>query len=70
MPDLLRHGSFHPAPPDEIRNYKPMNDDVTIVPAPLRASVKIDSRTLDGPYDPCLRQGISRVATARTRQSR
>lgn len=69
MPDLLRCGSFRAAPPHEFSSYKPMNDDVTIVPAPLRASVKIDSRSLDVPKAFGLRQGISRIATARTRQS-
>ncbi len=53
MPDLLGYGSFRPAPPDEIRDYKPMNDEATITLAALLASLKIDIRRAGWP-EACL----------------
>jgi hypothetical protein len=38
---------IHPATAGRNPGHKPMNDDVTIVPAAVRASVKIDSQFLD-----------------------
>jgi hypothetical protein len=67
MPNLLGNGSYPPGTAGRDPGYNPMNDDVTIVPASLRASAKIDFRLLNW-STPCgLRQGISLMATALNR---
>jgi hypothetical protein len=62
---------FSSGTPDETFDYKPMNDEpIRTLAAPL-ASLKIDSRLRDWPIAAAalLRHGISRVATARSRNS-